>query len=314
MSLWLRLGELPGIFETGLNPLLLRSREQANAENAMILSARGFRFEFPRPVLIMGIVNVTPDSFSDGGRFFEPGAAIEHGLKLAAEGADILDVGGESTRPNAAPVSEAEELRRTAPVVEALAARSGKAVSIDTYKPAVARAAVDLGASIINDIAAHRDPNAMWDLAARSGAAYVLMHMKGTPQSMQAEAKYESVVSEVGEFFREKIERLAKSGVKREQLLLDPGIGFAKNAEHNLQLLAGLNGFTIHGRPLLIGASRKSFIGKVLGSQDRLPGSLACAAWAVGRGAQIIRTHDVAATREVVRMIEQIQARQARQS
>jgi dihydropteroate synthase len=154
-------------------------------EESMILRARQHTFAFPRPVLIMGIVNVTPDSFSDGGRFYTPEAAVEHGLKLAAEGADILDVGGESTRPDAVPVPEGEELRRISPVVKALAEQSGKAVSIDTYKPGVARAAIDLGASIVNDIAGNRSDRGMWELAAASGAGYVLMHMKGTPQSMQ---------------------------------------------------------------------------------------------------------------------------------
>jgi dihydropteroate synthase len=274
----------------------------------MILRARDQTYHFPGPALIMGIVNVTPDSFSDGGRFFSPSAAIEHGLKLAAEGADILDVGGESTRPNAVPVLEAEELKRITPVVKALAEQSGKLISIDTYKPAVARAALDLGAGLINDIAGNRTDTAMWDLAARTGAAYVLMHMRGTPQSMQSQANYDSVVNDVSDFFASTLPRLREAGIAAEQTIVDPGIGFAKRAEHNLQLLAQISRFTIHQRPLLIGASRKSFIGNVLGSQDRLPGSLGCAAWAVIAGARIIRTHDVAPTREVVRMIEQIQA------
>jgi dihydropteroate synthase len=276
----------------------------------MILRARNITFSFPRPALIMGIVNVTPDSFSDAGQFFEADAAIEHGLKLAAQGADILDVGGESTRPNAMPVSEAEELRRISRVVEALATQSGKPVSIDTYKAAVAKRALDLGASIINDIAGNRTDPEMWRLAATTGAAYVLMHMKGTPQSMLAEARYESVAGEISNFFMDLQPKLLAAGITPEQIILDPGIGFAKTAEHNLQLLAELKRFTMQERPLLIGASRKSFIGKVLGAQDRLPGSLACAAWAVLNGAQIIRTHDVAPTVQTVRMIEQIQARQ----
>jgi len=277
----------------------------------MILRARQYSVQFPGPGLIMGIVNVTPDSFSDGGRYLDPEKAIEHGLKLAAEGADILDVGGESTRPNAIPVSEAEELRRITPVVRALAAQSGKLVSIDTYKPAVARTAVELGASIINDIAGNRTDTDMWKVAAETGAAYVLVHMKGTPQSMQSEARYDSVVADVDDFFSNRLRDLMEAGIPSEQIILDPGIGFAKNAEHNLQLLASMNRFRICQRPLLMGFSRKSFIGNMLGSQDRLPGSLACAAWAMSHGAQIIRTHDVAPTREVVRMIELIQARKS---
>lgn len=276
----------------------------------MILRARHFAFEFPRPALVMGIVNVTPDSFSDGGRFFDPEAAIQHGLQLAAEGADILDVGGESTRPQADPVSEAEELRRIRPVVQALVEKSGKPVSIDTYKPSVAREALAIGAALINDVAGCHDQSEMWELAGQTGAGYVLMHMKGTPQSMQSEAEYADVTDEVERFFCRRLPRLLAAGISSEQVILDPGIGFAKTAEHNLQLLAQLRRFRMHQRPLLIGASRKSFIGKLLGGQDRLPGSLACAAWAVSRGAQIIRTHDVAATRQTLRMIEEIQARE----
>ncbi len=276
----------------------------------MILRARHFAFEFPRPALVMGIVNVTPDSFSDGGRFFDPEAAIQHGLQLAAEGADILDVGGESTRPQADPVSEAEELRRIRPVVQALVEKSGKPVSIDTYKPSVAREALALGAALINDVAGCHDQSEMWKLAGQTGAGYILMHMKGTPQSMQSEAEYADVTDEVERFFCRRLPRLLAAGISSEQVILDPGIGFAKTAEHNLQLLAQLRRFRMHQRPLLIGASRKSFIGKLLGGQDRLPGSLACAAWAVSRGAQIIRTHDVAATRQTLRMIEEIQARE----
>ncbi len=277
----------------------------------MLLRARDITISFPRPALIMGIVNVTPDSFSDGGKFLDPEAAVKHGLALAAEGADILDVGGESTRPNAEPVPEAEELRRIAPVVEALAARSGKIISIDTYKPPVAREAIKLGAAVINDIRGNRTESEMYDVAAEAGAAYVLMHMKGTPQTMPAEAKYDDVTAEVLEFFHQKLEALRQGGLAEEQIILDPGIGFAKTAEHNLELLAHLRRFTIEQRPLLVGASRKSFISKLLGAQDRLPGSLACATWAVMNGAQIIRTHDVAATLQAVRLTEQVQARQA---
>ena len=276
----------------------------------MILRARDITFSFPRPALIMGVVNVTPDSFSDGGKFFDPEAAIAHGLALAAEGADILDVGGESTRPNAEPVAEEEELRRIIPVVQALASRSGKPVSIDTYKLSVARRAIELGAVIVNDIDGNRTDVEMYRLVAQSGVAYVLMHMKGTPQTMQAEAKYDDVTADVLRFFQERQNRLRACGVADDQIILDPGIGFAKTAENNLQLLGELKRLTIQQRPLLIGASRKSFIGKVLGTQDRLPGSLGCAAWAVMNGAQIVRTHDVAATVQTVRMIEQIQARQ----
>jgi dihydropteroate synthase len=199
----------------------------------MILRARDITFSFPRPALIMGVANVTPDSFSDGGRFFDAEAAISHGLRLAAEGADILDVGGESTRPNAEPVPEQEELRRITPVVKALTARSGKPVSIDTYKLSVARKAIELGAAIVNDISGNRTDYEMYRLVQQSGAAYVLMHMKGTPQTMQAEANYADVTAEVLSFFQDRQEELLNCGVHPEQIILDAGIGFAKTASRS---------------------------------------------------------------------------------
>lgn len=274
----------------------------------MIFRARQFEFTFPRPALVMGVVNVTPDSFSDGGKFFDANAAIAHALQLVAEGADLLDIGGESTRPGAAPVSEAEELRRVLPVIEALAPRVTVPLSIDTLKPAVARAALHAGASVVNDVGANRDDDAMWRVVAGAGAGYVLMHMQGTPATMQKNPDYENVVEEVGAFFAERLARLQAAGVRAEQIVLDPGIGFGKSPEHNLQLLAGLNHFTKWGRPLLLGVSRKSFLGKLGGGEadGRLPGSLACAGWAVAQGVQIIRAHDVAATRQVLRVTEAI--------
>ena len=277
----------------------------------MLLRARQFEFRFPRPAMLMGIVNVTPDSFSDGGRFLEADRAVEHALQLVAEGADFLDIGGESTRPQAKPVSEEEELLRVLPVIRELAQRAEVTVpiSIDTMKPGVARAAVAAGASIINDVAAHRIDPAMWDAVRETGAAYVVMHMQGTPQTMQCAPHYTDVVEQVGQFFAERLERLLAHGVSPEQIIFDPGIGFGKTLAHNLELLAGTRRFTKWGRPLLVGASRKGFIGEVTGVQEsaaRLPGSLACAMAAVTSGAQIIRTHDVAATRQALRMTEAI--------
>lgn len=274
----------------------------------MIFRARQFEFTFPRPALVMGVVNVTPDSFSDGGKFFTADAAITLALQLVAEGADLLDIGGESTRPGAAPVSEAEELRRVLPVIEALAPRVTVPLSIDTLKPAVARAALHAGASVVNDVGANRDDDAMWRVVAAAGAGYVLMHMQGTPATMQKNPDYENVVEEVGAFFAERLARLQAAGVRAGQIVLDPGIGFGKSPEHNLQLLAGLNHFTKWGRPLLLGVSRKSFLGKLGGGEadGRLPGSLACAGWAVTQGVQIIRAHDVAATRQALRITEAI--------
>ena len=278
----------------------------------MLLRARHFTFTFPRPALVMGVVNVTPDSFSDGGRFLDADQAVAHGLELVAQGAEILDIGGESTRPGAEPVSEAEELRRVMPVVEKLAAGRKVPVSIDTLKPAVARAALEQGASIVNDVAANRDDDAMWRVVADAGAGYICMHMQGTPRTMQANPAYADVVREVREFFDDRLQRLNACGVKFDQVVLDPGIGFGKTLEHNLQLLAGLPGFTNIQRPLLVGVSRKGFIGNLLGPDvtARLPASLACACLAVGAGVQIIRAHDVAETVQAVRMTEAICARQ----
>jgi dihydropteroate synthase len=280
----------------------------------MVLRARQFRFDFPRPTLLMGIVNVTPDSFSDGGEFLDSKRAIEHALQLAGEGADILDIGGESTRPNATPVSEEEELRRVLPVIRELFSVSKVALplSIDTMKPRVAAAALEAGASIVNDVAANRSDAEMWSLVRESGAAYVVMHMQGTPQTMQRNPVYADVVAEVGNLFAERLERLRASGVEAEQVILDPGIGFGKTCEHNLELLARMGHFRTYQRPLLAGASRKGFIGQLTGATnaaERLPGSLACACAAVEAGAQIIRTHDVAATRQAITIFEAIRAK-----
>ena len=260
----------------------------------------------------MGVVNVTPDSFSDGGKFSDPAAAVAHGLELAAQGAEILDIGGESTRPHAEPVSEAEELRRVIPVLEQLAHRTPATLSIDTMKPAVARAAVAAGACIVNDVAANRTDPAMWKLVAESGAGYICMHAQGTPATMQNHPNYVDVVREVHDFFAERLETLRNCGVQPEQVVLDPGIGFGKTVEHNLQLLAGLKRFADLGRPLLLGVSRKAFIGKICGAKvnERLPASLACATLAVADGVEIIRTHDVKETVQAIRMSEAILGKQ----
>ena len=274
----------------------------------MLLRARQFEFRFPRPALVMGVVNVTPDSFSDGGQFLDPTKAVAHALELVDQGAEILDIGGESTRPGATPVSETEELRRVLPVIEQLAARVKVPLSIDTTKPVVARAALVAGASVVNDIAANRTPDDMWRAVAEFRAGYIAMHMQGTPQTMQLRPTYSDVTGEVMEFFRERLELLGQAGVPSDQVVLDVGLGFGKLLEHNLQLLASLGRFTKLERPLLLGASRKSFIGRLHPAEaaDRLPGSLACACLAVEAGVQIIRTHDVAATVQAVRITEAI--------
>ena len=276
------------------------------------LRAGQFEFVFPRPALVMGIVNVTPDSFSDGGRFLDASAAVAHALQLVEQGAGIIDVGGESTRPGALPVTEPEELRRVMPVIEQLAGRIKVPISIDTAKAGVARAALAAGASIVNDVAAHREGDALWRLVAEARAGYVCMHAQGTPQTMQAEPIYTDVVREVREFFSERIRRLSDCGVGRDQIILDPGIGFGKTVKHNLQLLGAARSFASFERPMLLGVSRKSFIGKLLGAElaARLPGALACACLAVAAGVQIIRAHDVAETVQAIRMTEAILANQ----
>jgi len=277
----------------------------------MILRAGQFELTFPRPALVMGIVNVTPDSFFDGGRFLDAPAAVAQALQLVEQGAEIIDIGGESTRPGASPVSEAEEMRRVIPVIEQLAGRVKVPISIDTVKPGVARAGLAAGASIVNDVAANRDDTALWEVVAEACAGYVCTHMQGTPQTMQVNPDYTDVVREVGEFFSERTRRLSDCGVGREQIILDPGIGFGKTVEHNLQLLGAARNFMGLERPLLVGVSRKSFIGKLLGAEvsARLPAALACACMAVAAGVQIVRAHDVAETVQAIRMTEAILAK-----
>ncbi len=259
----------------------------------------------------MGILNVTPDSFSDGGRFLDTAAAIEHGERLAGEGADLLVIGGESTRPGAVPVPEGEELRRVLPVIEGLSARVTVPLSIDTLKPAVARAAVAAGAAVINDVASVRGDSGMSRVVAETGAGYVAMHMQGTPQTMQRDPRYSDVVGEVEGFFASRLAALEREGIRREQVVLDPGIGFGKTLEHTLDLLGRLAEFKRQGRPLLLGVSRKSFLGGMLGVEvgDRLAAGLACTVWAAMQGVQIFRTHDVAATVQALRAAEILAAR-----
>jgi dihydropteroate synthase len=278
----------------------------------MLLRARQFEFSFPRPALVMGVVNATPDSFYDGARFGDAAAAVTHALRLVEEGADIIDVGGESSRPGAESVGEAEELRRVIPVLEKLAKSTPVPLSIDTIKPGVAREALRAGACMINDIAANRTDEAMWRLAGESGAAYVAVHMQGSPATMQENPVYEDVVAEVNHFFEDRLKHLRACGVNPEQVVLDAGLGFGKRVEDNLRLLAHLRRFTIWQRPLLVGASRKSFVGAASGAkvQDRLAPSLACACWGVENGARIIRCHDVAATRHALRMTEALMKQQ----
>jgi dihydropteroate synthase len=262
----------------------------------------------PRP-LVMGIVNVTPDSFSDGGCFASPQTAIDHALGLMDEGADLLDIGGESSRPGAARVPLNEELRRVLPVVEALAKRSTIPLSVDTCKADVARTCLAAGAAVINDITALTGDPDMAETIRAARAGVVLMHMRGEPAAMQVNPHYEDVVLDIAKFFEERLQVLADLGIASEQTVLDPGIGFGKTLEHNLELLARLGEFRNLGRPVCLGVSRKGFIGKLVDRPvaERLAGSLSVACYALARGtAQIVRVHDVRETSEALKIVEAI--------
>jgi dihydropteroate synthase len=253
---------------------------------------------------IMGVVNVTPDSFSDGGRYLEAQAAIEHGLELEAEGATILDVGGESTRPGADPVPEAEELRRVIPVIEGLTSRgAGARVSIDTSKAAVATAALQAGATLVNDVTALRGDPDMAEVVAAAGADCCLMHMLGDPRTMQDDPHYDDVVGDIKAFLMERMAFAVAAGIAEERILLDPGIGFGKTIEHNLELLRRLGEFLDLGRPVVIGTSRKAFLGRLTGREspdDRVAATVATNVLAYERGARVFRVHDVAPVRDAL--------------
>jgi dihydropteroate synthase len=252
---------------------------------------------------VMGVLNVTPDSFSDGGDFFSLDKAVARALQMEAEGAAIIDIGGESTRPGAAPVTLEDEIRRVVPVIEALQSRLKVPISIDTRKPGVMRAALQAGAGFINDINALREPGAL-EVAAGFAVPVCLMHMQGEPRTMQEDPRYDNVVEEVAEFLQQRITACEQAGVGRERLLLDPGFGFGKTDAHNLYLLERLNALTRLGLPLVVGLSRKSMIARLLGLEpgERLPASIALAVLAVERGARLVRSHDVAATWQALQM------------
>jgi len=259
--------------------------------------------------LVMGVLNVTPDSFSDGGRFLLPEKAVESGLRMAAEGADIIDVGGESTRPGAEPVDAKEELQRVIPVIEELTNKIDIPISIDTSKAQVARAAMNAGVSIVNDVTGGRGDKEMIPLVAEHRAAFVILHMQGTPRTMQMDPDYTDVVSEVADFFRQQYLRALECGVDPMAIAFDPGIGFGKTLEHNLELLAQLHRLCVNDRPLVIGVSRKSFLAKVIGSSeisDRLPAAVALTALLRARGADVFRVHDIKENVNALRMTEAI--------
>jgi dihydropteroate synthase len=258
---------------------------------------------------LMGVVNVTPDSFSDGGLFLDPEAAVRHGIELHEAGAEVLDVGGESTRPGSDSVSPAEEIDRVVPVIKRLAAEVDAPVSVDTRKAEVAAAALDAGAAIVNDVSAGRDDARMFEVVREHGAGMVLMHMLGDPKSMQQDPRYRDVVAEVHRFLEERVAAAEEAGIDRDRLVVDPGIGFGKTLEHNLALLRDVEDLRIPGVPLLVGPSRKSFIGRLTGAEtgDRLGGTAGAVAWLVAKGVELVRVHDVREMRQVVAVVEAIE-------
>jgi len=270
-------------------------------------SGRELRLSQP---LVMGILNVTPDSFSDGGRHIALPDAIEYAQQMETDGVDIIDVGGESTRPGAEPVDAEEEMTRVIPVISSLKSKSSVLVSIDTYKAKVAQAALEVGADIINDISALRFDSNMVDLVAKTGVPLALVHMLGTPRSMQDNPSYQDCVGEISRFFSERIQFCQENGIDRSKLILDPGIGFGKRLQDSIAILSGLHRFTELGLPLLVGASRKSFIGKLhntgRSADSRIGGSVAAAVTAVQQGASIVRVHDVAETVEALKVAQAI--------
>jgi len=258
---------------------------------------------------IMGVLNVTPDSFSDGGQFFTAGKAVAHGERMVAEGAQIIDVGGESTRPGAVPISATEEMARVLPVISKLRERTSAFISIDTTKAEVALAALEAGASIINDVSGGCADPEMLALAAEKKSAFVFMHMQGTPQTMQTDPHYDEVVTDIANFFRQQYARAVECGIDSMAIAFDPGIGFGKTVEHNLKLIANLPRLRIHDRPVMVGVSRKSFLGKVIGSghmDDRLGPTIALTAMLRERGANILRVHDVKENAAALRVAERL--------
>ena len=267
------------------------------------------RLDFSAGCIVMGVLNVTPDSFSDGGWFFDAAKAVERGLRMAADGAAIIDVGGESTRPGSASVSADEQIKRVVPVIKALCKKIDVPISIDTYKHEVAKAALEAGAGMINDITALSDER-MAELAAKHDMPVVLMHMQGRPATMQIEPKYDNVVNDVLQFLLERARRAENAGIDRKKIFIDPGIGFGKTLEHNLLLLRNIDKFVASGYRVLIGTSRKSFIGKLTGKEEpseRIFGTAATVALCAAAGVSIVRVHDVAEMVDVVRVVKAIE-------
>ena len=269
------------------------------------------KFTLGDKTLIMGVLNVTPDSFSDGGRYNETETAVRRGLEMARNGADIIDIGGESTRPGADPVSTTEEKKRILPVIKQLADKTDKLISVDTYKPEVAAAAVNSGAAIINDVTGMRDPE-MMKVLKYNNAGFIMMHMRGTPKTMQSQTDYQNLIEDITQYFRERLQNITNADIDPERIVLDPGIGFSKTAEQNLEILAHLEDFRNLQRPVLAGTSRKSFISAVLGEKDpdRIRwGTAGSVAAAITNGADIIRVHDVYEMRDTAAVADTIRQR-----
>jgi dihydropteroate synthase len=273
------------------------------------LSFRNFSLDLSLKTHVMGVLNVTPDSFTDGGTFFRKDSAIGHALSMIEDGADIIDIGGESTRPGSDPVSCEEETRRTIPVIEEIAKRVHVPLSIDTYKASVAQRALDAGASMVNDISGLRFDPAMGSVVARNSVPVVIMHIKGTPKSMQLNPSYEALIPEIIDYLRGSIQRAVDAGISEDMIVIDPGIGFGKTFEHNLRILNNLGEFALLGKPLLVGPSRKAFLGKILGdapASERLEGTAAAVAISIMNGAHIVRVHDVKEMVKVARVADAI--------
>lgn len=269
----------------------------------------GYSLDFSLKTQIMAVLNVTPDSFSDGGLFLDRARAVDHAHRLVEEGADILDIGGESTRPGSDPVSAEEEIRRTIPVIEAIAGEIKVPISIDTYKSEVAQRALDAGAAMVNDISGLRFDPGMAHVVSRSGVPVIVMHTKGRPKEMQKNPSYEALIPEIMDYLRESIGIAERAGIAGDRIIIDPGIGFGKSYPHNLEIIRGLREFTALGKPILMGVSRKAFIGKILGDlppQERLEGTAAAVAISIFNGANIVRVHDVKEMSRVARVADAI--------
>ena len=305
-KLTVKLEEYPGLQHLGH---ALRETLKNLSKTHCVLRCRKRTFTLGKKTLLMGVLNVTPDSFSDGGLFFEKEKAVDRGLQMVEEGADILDIGGESTRPASHPLSQEEELRRVIPVIESLSQKTEVPISIDTYKTTVVREALQAGAEIINDISGlHFDPG-LAEVAAQEKVPLILMHIRGTPETMQRDVHYDSLFSEILQYLKTSIQRAESAGVDPDQIIIDPGIGFGKTVEHNLLILKHLSEFRILGKPILLGTSRKSFIGKILNREaipERLEGTLASIAIGVLNGAHIIRSHDVPEAKKAIAVADAI--------